>query len=123
MLRFFKCQKCGNVTELLSDGGGVMSCCGEAMKELVANTVDAATEKHIPFVQTVDGKIVARIGSVTHPMEEKHYIEWILFADENTVKRVSLKPGDEPQAHYKLAGKCTVYAYCNLHGLWKSNFS
>lgn len=123
MLKFFKCPKCGNVVELLHEGPGQLVCCGEPMKELVANTVDASNEKHIPFVQNIDGKIVAKIGSVTHPMEEKHYIEWIAFEHDNTVKRIALKPGEAPEAHFKQVEKCTVYAYCNLHGLWKTNFS
>ncbi len=123
MLRFFKCHKCGNIVELVKDGGGELNCCGEAMMELLANTVDASNEKHIPFVQTVDGKIVAKTGSTTHPMEEKHYIEWILFDDGTSIKKFALKPGEEPVAMIDQVEKCTVYSYCNLHGLWKSNFS
>lgn len=122
MLKFYKCAKCGNVVELLHAGGGELFCCSEAMNELTANTVDASKEKHVPFVESVDGKLVAKVGSVTHPMEEKHYIEWILFDLGDSVKRVSLKPGDAPEACFCDVEKCDVYAYCNLHGLWKISF-
>jgi superoxide reductase len=123
MLKFYKCAECGNVVELLSELYGELSCCGEPMSELVPNTVEASKEKHVPFAQSADGKIIVSVGSVLHPMEEKHYIEWILFDDGVNQKRVTLKPGDKPEAVAEQTEKCVIYAYCNIHGLWKSNFS
>lgn len=120
-LKFFKCNICGNFVELFKDGDMPMTCCDETMEELVPNTVEASTEKHIPVV-TVDGDTVTvKVGSVEHPMVEEHHIEFIYLQTENGVQRKCLKVGAAPEGVFKLAGDKAVeaYEYCNLHGLWK----
>ena len=98
-MKFFKCSHCGNIVAYVQSNGPKVSCCGEEMKELVANTTDAATEKHVPVVE-IDGNLVTvSVGSVTHPMEEKHYIQWISLQTEQGNQRKALKPGQEPQGH------------------------
>ncbi len=116
----FKCETCGNIVELLHVGGGELVCCGKPMKAIVENTVDAAKEKHVPVVEkTADGYKVS-VGSVTHPMEEKHYIMWIDLIADGVTYRKFLKPGDAPAATFCVkASKVTAREYCNLHGLWK----
>ncbi|MCR5217873.1 desulfoferrodoxin family protein [Treponema sp.] len=119
--KFYKCKKCGKVVSMLKGSPCDTMCCGEAMSELKANTTEAAVEKHIPVVQ-VNGNIVdVTVGSVIHPMEEKHFIEWIALETKNTNQLKSLKPGEEPKAVFALADGDEVvraYAYCNLHSLW-----
>ena len=117
----YKCEICGNIIEGLWDGKPAVSCCDQAMTKLEAGTVDAAVEKHVPVIEkTADGYRVS-VGSVPHPMEEKHYIEWIeLIADGKNYTQF-LKPGDTPVAEFKIsASKITAREYCNLHGLWKA---
>ena len=119
-LEVYKCEVCGNITLVMHAGGGELVCCGEPMKLMQENTVDAAKEKHVPVVEkTADGYKV-KVGDVAHPMEEKHYIEWIeLLAGEKSYVQF-LKPGDAPEALFKVdADQATARAYCNLHGLWK----
>ncbi len=117
----YKCEKCGNIVEVLHGGDGELVCCGAPMKLVTENVVDASKEKHVPvIVKTSEGYTVT-VGSVLHPMEEKHYIEWIeLIADGISYRRY-LKPGDAPTASFAVKAK-TVSAreYCNLHGLWKA---
>lgn len=123
MLKFYQCAHCGNIAIKTVDGGAPMSCCGETMQELSANTEDAALEKHVPDV-TVDGdRIVAKIGSVTHPMEEEHHIQFIALETEGGVQVKYLAAGDAPEATFVAAdGKAiAVYEHCNLHGLWKKD--
>jgi superoxide reductase len=117
----FKCETCGNIVELLHVGGGELVCCGKPMKAIVENTVDAAKEKHVPVVEkTADGYKVS-VGSVTHPMEEKHFIMWIDLIADGVTYRKFLKPGDAPTATFCVkASKVTAREYCNLHGLWKA---
>jgi len=117
----FKCETCGNIVELLYVGGGELVCCGKPMKAIIANTVDAAKEKHVPVVEkTADGYKVS-VGSVIHPMEEKHYIMWIDLIADGVTYRAFLKPGDAPTANFCVkATKVTAREYCNLHGLWKA---
>lgn len=122
LLEIFKCEVCGNIVELIHEGAGKMICCGQPMKQFVENTVDAAVEKHVPVVEkTVDG-ITVKVGSVTHPMEEKHYIEWIEVIDgDGRAYRKFLKPGQAPEASFRIGSDgLTVREYCNLHGLWKA---
>ena len=120
-LQVYKCELCGNIVEMLHAGEGELVCCDQPMKLYVANTVDAAKEKHIPVVETVDGGYKVTIGSVAHPMEEKHYIEWIELVSGDTAYRVFLNPGDAPEATFKInAAQVTARAYCNIHGLWTS---
>ena len=118
-LQVYKCELCGNIVEMLHAGAGELVCCGQPMKLYVANTVDAAREKHIPVVETVDGGYKVTVGSVAHPMEEKHYIEWIELVNDDTAYRAFLNPGDAPEATFKIdAAQVTARAYCNIHGLW-----
>jgi superoxide reductase len=122
-LEVYKCDACGNIVEVLHGGGGELVCCGEAMQLFIENTVDAAKEKHVPVIEkTADGFKVA-VGSVAHPMEEKHYIEWIEVITGGKTYRQFLKPGEEPEATFCVdADQVTAREYCNLHGLWKSAF-
>lgn len=117
----YKCAVCGNIVTVLHEGAGHLVCCGEPMKLMVENTVDAAKEKHVPVIEkTADGYKV-KIGSVAHPMEEKHYIEWIELAAGEKVFRKFLKPGDAPEAEFCTdAAQVSAREYCNIHGLWKS---
>lgn len=116
----YKCMMCGNIVEVLHAGEGELVCCGEPMKLLVENTTDAAKEKHVPVLEkTADGWWV-KVGAVPHPMEEKHYIEWIELIADGTLYRVFLSPGQEPKAFFPVkAEKVSAREYCNLHGLWK----
>ena len=119
--KFLLCRRCGNLIEMINDSGVTPICCGTDMDVLTANTTEAATEKHIPVIE-INGNIAKVIvGEVLHPMEEAHYIEWIYLETNKGIKRVNLKPGDEPVVSFTLAEDETVssaYAYCNLHGLW-----
>ena len=122
-MRFFVCGHCGNLVEMVKDKGVPMMCCGQKMTELVAGTVEAAAEKHITSY-TVEGNVVkVNVGSVDHPMVAEHYIEWVVVETLKGVYRVNLKPEEKPYAEVVLnAGDevVAVYAYCNLHGLWKA---
>ena len=119
--KFLLCRRCGNLIEMINDSGVTPIWCGIDMDVLTANTTEAATEKHIPVIE-INGNIAkVTVGEVLHPMEEAHYIEWIYLETNKGIKRVNLKPGDEPIASFALAEEETVtsaYAYCNLHGLW-----
>jgi len=116
----YKCEKCGNIVEVLHGGGGELVCCGEPMKLFVENTVDAAKEKHVPFVEKTADGFKVKVGSVAHPMEEKHYIEWIEIIADGKAYRQFLNPGDAPEAIFKIdATQITAREYCSIHGLWK----
>ena len=121
---FYRCNKCGNLVAVINDGGCVPQCCGQPMEKLVADSTDAAVEKHVPVVKKdEDGKhIIATVGAVEHPMTKEHYIMWIALATDDNIVVKHLHPGDKPQAKFSAccAKGGTVYAYCNLHGLWKS---
>lgn len=120
-MQIYKCAVCGNIVEILHEGDGELVCCGEPMKLFVENTVDAAKEKHIPVVEKIEGGFKVKVGSVAHPMEDKHYIEWIqVIADDGRVYRKFLKSGLPPEAVFKIdASSIVAREYCNLHGLWK----
>jgi len=120
-LQVYKCGVCGNIVEVVHAGGGTLVCCGRPMNLLAENTTDAAKEKHVPVVENTDDGIKVRVGEVPHPMQEKHFIEWIeLIADGRVCRRV-LKPGDPPEAVFQTQGdQFAVRAFCNLHGLWKA---
>ncbi|UQZ88897.1 desulfoferrodoxin [Deltaproteobacteria bacterium Smac51] len=120
--KIFKCEECGNIIEVLHDAGGPVACCGKPAKLMEANTVDAAQEKHVPVIEKIEGGYRVKVGSVAHPMEEKHYIMWIeLLTDDGMSMRKFLKPGDQPVAEFKTdSAKVTAREYCNLHGLWKA---
>jgi superoxide reductase len=120
-LEIYKCEICGNIVEVLHEGQGELVCCGEPMKLIIAGTVDAAKEKHVPVVEKFQGGVKVKIGSVAHPMEEKHYIEWIEIIADGKAYRQFLKPGDVPEAIFNVeADQITAREYCNIHGLWKS---
>lgn len=122
-MKFFVCEHCGNMIEMIKDSGVSVMCCGQKMKELIPGTTDAAVEKHVPVV-TVDGsKVTVVVGEVEHPMLDEHYIEWIVIETTTGAQKKVLKPGQAPKAEFVLAeGEALVatYAYCNLHGLWQA---
>ncbi len=116
----YKCAVCGNIVEVVHESGGTMYCCGQQMVLQKENTVDASREKHVP-VATFGPSIKVQVGAVPHPMEEKHYIEWIEVIYDGVVDRKFLHPGDTPEAEFCMkADKATVRAYCNVHGHWKA---
>ena len=120
-LEVYKCEACGNIVEVLEGGEGELVCCGEPMKRLAENTVDAAKEKHVPAIEKVDGGIAVKVGEVPHPMEDKHYIQWIELIADGKAYRQFLKPGEAPEAFFAVdASQFTAREYCNLHGLWKA---
>ncbi len=120
-LEVYKCEVCGNVVEVLHGGAGSLVCCGKPMKLMVENTVDAAREKHVPVIEKKDDGYLVKVGSVAHPMEEKHYIQWIELLVDERVCRAHLAPGQAPEAMFWVKGeKVEAREYCNLHGLWKA---
>lgn len=120
VLQVYKCEVCGNIVEVLHEGKGELVCCKQPMKLFVENTVDAAKEKHVPVVEKTAEGIKVKVGSVAHPMEEKHYIEWIEVIAEGKTYRQFLRPGDVPEATFNIAPEqVTAREYCNLHGLWR----
>lgn len=119
-LEVYKCEVCGNIVEMIHAGKGDLVCCGQPMNLLEENTVDAAREKHVPVIEKLDHGIKVTVGSVAHPMEDKHYIEWIQVVADNKAYRKFLSPGDAPEAEFCIKGdKITAREYCNLHGHWK----
>jgi len=120
-LQVYKCEVCGNMVEMIHEGAGELVCCDEPMKLFKENTVDAAKEKHVPVVEKTEGGIKVKVGSVAHPMEEKHYIEWIEVIVDGKACRQFLEPGQAPEAVFcTKADGITVREYCNVHGLWKA---
>lgn len=121
--RFFICKHCGNIIGQIFSSGVEIECCGEPMQELVANTQDASKEKHVPVATKNGDNVAVAVGSVLHPMIESHYIEWVYLQTEKGGQRKCLKPGDIPVAEFALTDDKAVaaYAYCNLHGLWKTD--
>ena len=118
-LEIYKCEKCGNIVEVLFGGDGELVCCEEPMKLFVANTVDAAKEKHVPVIEKIEGGFKVSVGSVAHPMEEAHYIQWIEAVADGKAYRKFLNPGDVPEAEFMIdAASITAREYCNVHGLW-----
>lgn len=122
-VEFYRCEKCGNIVALIIKGGGKLVCCGQEMTKLTANTTDAAQEKHVPVVTRDGGKIKVAVGSTPHPMLEEHYIQWVALVSGDQVEIRYLHPGQEPKAEFPEVKSGTVYEYCNLHGLWKADFS
>ncbi|KAF0135343.1 MAG: superoxide reductase [Candidatus Saganbacteria bacterium] len=120
-LGIYKCEICGNIVEVIHAGVGELVCCGQPMTEMVENTVDASKEKHVPIIGKSGNKVLVKVGSVSHPMEEKHFIEWIEIIADGKAYRKFLKPGDKPEAEFEIsASSITSREYCNLHGLWSS---
>lgn len=117
----YKCNVCGNIVEVLHEGKGELVCCNQPMKLLTENTTDAAKEKHVPVIEKVAGGFKVNVGSVAHPMEDKHYIEWIEVIADGKAYRQYLAPGQAPEAFFPIeASSITAREYCNLHGLWKA---
>jgi superoxide reductase len=120
-LQVYKCELCGNIVEVVHGGLGELVCCNEPMVLLEENTVDAALEKHVPVIEQTDHGIKVKVGSVPHPMEEKHYIEWIELVADGKSYTAYLKPGQAPEAVFCIeADRITAREYCNVHGHWKS---
>jgi superoxide reductase len=122
-MKFYICKHCGNIVAMVKESGAPISCCGEEMAEIIPGTTEAATEKHIPVYEVKDGKVYVTVGSVEHPMLDAHYIEWIALVTSGGNQRKTLKPGEAPKAEFALLdGEKVeaVYAYCNLHSLWKA---
>lgn len=125
-MKIYFCPICGNVVDLLENGGGQLVCCGQPMELLEPKSEDAGLEKHVPVVEVDGNKVTVTVGSVLHPMEDAHYITKIFLVVNNEVKRVSLKPGEEPKATFTIDEGVTTfdaYEYCNLHGLWKTTYT
>ena len=123
-VKFYICRHCGNIIGMIYDSGVVPVCCGEKMTELTANTSDGAKEKHVPVITVNGSEVHVAVGSVAHPMEAEHYIQWIYVQTAHGGQRKVLKPGDKPEALFVLAGGdsvIAVYSYCNKHGLWKAD--
>jgi len=117
----YKCNVCGNIVEVLHTGVGKLVCCGQPMELQKEKTEDVGREKHVPVIERTDSGVKVKVGSVPHPMEEKHYIEWIEIIADGKAYRQFLKPGSKPEALFSIpADNITARAYCNLHGLWKS---
>ncbi|MBU0928388.1 MAG: desulfoferrodoxin [Spirochaetes bacterium] len=120
-MQVYRCEKCGNIVEVLHAGGGELVCCGQPMGLLKENTTDAAKEKHVPVVEKVAGGWRVTVGAVAHPMEEKHFIEWIELIAGGKSYLAHLKPGDKPEAMFMIdATHVVAREYCNMHGLWKA---
>ena len=121
-LEVYKCGVCGNTTMVVSPSGGTLVCCGQPMALQPEKTDDAGKEKHVPVIEKTANGILVRLGSVPHPMEEKHYIQWIeVISGDNLFVR-GLKPGQKPEAEFPVTGgRIKVRAFCNVHGLWKSS--
>jgi len=117
----FKCEICGNVVEVLAAGGGELVCCGQPMKLLEEKTMDKGSEKHVPVVEKKGSGYLVKVGSVPHPMENSHYIQWIELIADNGTYRKYLEPGQKPEAEFCVkAGKVSAREHCNIHGLWRS---
>jgi len=119
-LEIYKCAACGNIVEVIHGGAGELVCCGEPMQLLTENTTDASKEKHVPVIEKIDGGYKVKVGSVPHPMEAKHYIEWIELLADGKAYRQFLDPGMPPEATFLIkAGSVSAREHCNIHGLWK----
>ena len=121
-MKFYICEHCGNIIAMVRDKGVPVMCCGQKMTEIVPGTTEASVEKHIPVYETKDNKLYVTVGAAEHPMLPEHYIEWIAVETSNGNQRKPLKPGEPPKAVFALNEGdevLAVYAYCNLHSLWK----
>ena len=120
-MKYYKCEKCGNIVEMVQESGVSMVCCNQTMSELVPGTGDGAQEKHVPVVTMSENKAMVEIGEIEHPMVEEHYIQWIEIETTRGSQRVKLDPASKPRAEFILAdgeNVVNVYEYCNIHGLW-----
>ena len=121
--KFFICENCGNIIAMVKEAGPKVVCCGKKMTELVAGTTEASREKHIPVYRVEGNKVLVNVGSIDHPMTEEHYIEWVSLQTKFGNQRKALKPGDAPSVCFSICEGDeveAVYAYCNLHSLWKA---
>jgi len=119
--QIYKCNICGNIIEVIHTGVGQLVCCGQPMELLTEKTEDVGLEKHVPVIEKVGDKVKVKVGSVPHPMEQKHYIEWIEIITDGRTYRKFLKPEDKPEAEFEItAEKIEAREYCNIHGLWKT---
>jgi len=117
----YKCKICGHITEVLHTGGGTLVCCGEPMELMQEKTADVGMEKHVPVIEKTKNGFKVKVGSVPHPMEDKHYIEWIQIIADGKYCRKFLKPGEKPEVEFEIkAEKISAREFCNIHGLWKS---
>ena len=123
--KFYICAHCGNVIEMVHNAGVPVMCCGQKMDELIPNTVEASGEKHIPAVKVHDDVVEVNVGSVNHPMEEVHWIQWVQLVTDQGSQRKHLNPGEAPNVKFSLGGEkpLAVYAYCNIHSLWKAELN
>ena len=122
-MKFYRCPVCGQIVAIVKKTGAPLVCCGKPMEEIIPGTTDASQEKHVPVYEVKDGKVFVKIGSIPHPMEEAHYIEWIALKTKYGNQRKALKPGDAPEAVFCICEGDeveAVYEYCNLHSLWKA---
>ena len=119
-VRFYRCPICGNIVGLIHGEMGHVRCCGVEMEEMIANSVDASVEKHVPIYEKVEDELVVKVGEVEHPMEKEHYIMWIAQVTENRTTRVRLYPEQGTETRFPYIKGATLYAYCNKHGLWKT---
>ena len=122
-MKFYRCKHCGQIVAIVKETKVPIICCGEAMEEIIPGTTDAAVEKHVPVFEVKDGIVTVTVGSVAHPMLPEHFIEWIAIKTKNGNQRVVLEPGQEPKATFAIIPGDeveAVYAYCNLHSLWKA---
>ena len=122
-MKFYRCEHCGNIIAMVKNSGVPVMCCGQKMTEIVPGTTDAAVEKHVPVYEVKGNMLYVTVGEVEHPMAEEHYIEWIAVQTTSGNQRKSLKPGDVPKVAFALVDGDeveAVYAYCNLHSLWKA---
>ncbi|CEG12769.1 Desulfoferrodoxin [groundwater metagenome] len=119
--QIYRCNICGNIVEILHAGAGKLVCCGQLMELLKEKIEDAGKEKHVPVIEKTETGIKVKIGSVLHPMEEKHYIEFIEVISDRNIDRKNLTPANKPEADFEIKAKdITARIYCNIHGLWKS---
>ena len=119
--QIYKCNVCGNIVEVIHTGVGKLVCCGQPMELLTEKTRDVGLEKHVPVIEKVGDKVKVKVGSVPHPMEEKHYIEWVEIIANGKICRKFLKPGEKPEAEFETtAERMEAREYCNIHGLWKT---
>ena len=122
-MKFYRCKHCGQIIAIVKGTGVTPMCCGDDMVEIKAGSVDASLEKHVPVYEVQGNEVHVRVGSVDHPMAPEHYIEWVAIQTKLGNQRKALKPGDEPKVCFSLCDNdevVAVYAYCNLHGLWKA---
>jgi len=120
--QIYRCNVCGNIVEVIHTGVGQLVCCGQPMELLTEKTADVGLEKHVPVIERIGNKVKVKVGSVPHPMEQNHYIEWIEIIADGKICRKFLKPGEKPEAESEtLAEKMEAREYCNIHGLWKSS--